>query len=452
MPALKSVNCPSCAGDIQFDGASEQVTCRYCGTTSFIQQGRRRAPANMPVIIVGPHVASLFALALGLGAALIAAGAALFVALRPSPAPPAPPKLALAPVLAPTPPAPKAPEPPPAPVIRVLSDTPTLFADLDGDQKADAIAPISVSLAGARTEHYAVFAGTSAALLARTPTLPERRNALVALIERRLVIAQRNGQLSAYDLGSGDLQWSSTLGERVVALCKGPAGAAHVTTDADRRLHLDLITGRQTPTREACATLLARADAARDPRDRRDHQAPLELESYSCGGVRVMGDQNYAVPDACLSRARVDSDRLDGMVGHRIWRQGADWLVFGVRKPGAYVPMVGRLRRGRFVWKSEVPAQNPLEAQEGGPRFAALAGDQLTLAYESGRPTRWWLTAFAAQDGARRWTRELPAELHGLHTLGAADDRVFVQADEALLFLDAAQGEPKASVGGEPAR
>jgi hypothetical protein len=97
-----------------------------------------------------------------------------------------------------------------------------------------------------------------------------------------------------------------------------------------------------------------------------------------------------------------------------------------------------------------VPAQNPLEAQEGGPRFTALSGEQLTVAYQSGRPACWSLTAFGADDGVRRWTRELPEDLPGLHTLGAADDRVFVQAGEALLFLDAAQGEPKATVGRKP--
>jgi hypothetical protein len=194
---------------------------------------------------------------------------------------------------------------------------------------------------------------------------------------------------------------------------------------------------------------LARAESARDPRDRRDYQAPADVESYACGGVRVMGDQNYTVSDACLARAHINSDRLDGMVGHRLWRQGSDWLVFGVRKPGAYVPMVGRLRRGQFVWKSEVPAQNPLEAAEGGPRFSALAGDQLDIAYQSGRPARWSVTAFAAADGARRWTRELPEDLRGgVNALGAADDRVFVQAGDALLLLDAAQGELKARVGG----
>jgi outer membrane protein assembly factor BamB len=335
-------------------------------------------------------------------------------------------------------------------VIKVLSDTPVLFGDVDGDQHGDVIAPISVSGSGARTEHYAVFDGQSAVERARTPALPERRNALVAIVGRRLLLAQHDGQLAAYDLASGDLQWSTALGERVVALCKGKTEeAAHLTTDADRRLYLDLITGRQTPTREACKTLLARGESARDPRDRRDYQAPLEVESYSCGGVRVMGDQNYTVSDACLARAHVDSDKLEGMVGHRVWKQGTDWLVFGVRRPGAYVPMVGRLRRGHFVWKSEVPAENPLEAAEGGPRFTALAGDQLDIAYQSGRPARWSLTAFAAADGARRWTRALPEALRGnVHSLGAADDRVFVQADDALLFYDATRGELKATLGG----
>jgi PQQ-like domain len=450
MVALKTVNCPSCAGDIKLDGTSERVTCSYCGTTSFVQRGARRAPANIPVIVVGPRITSLLALGIGLVALLFGVGAALSITLRPNPAPPAPPVLVAPAPIKHAPVASKAPEPPPSPVIRVLSDTPTLFADQDGDQHADAIAPISVTLAGARSEHYAVFDGRTGAQLARTPALSERNGALVALLERRLLAAQRDGQLAAYDLGSGDLQWSSALGERVVALCKGRTeGAAHVTTDAGRQLYLDLITGRQSVTKERCQTLLARAESARDPRDRRDYRAPPELESYTCGGVRVMGDQNYTVADACLARAHVDTDRLDGMVGHRLWRQGSDWLVFGVRKPGAYVPMVGRLRRGQFVWKSEVPSENPLDAEEGGPRFVALAGDQLAVAYQSRRGARWSVTTFGALDGVRRWTRALPENLRGgLQTLAAADDRVFVQAGDALILLDATEGELKAVIAG----
>jgi hypothetical protein len=452
MAVLKTVNCPNCAGDIQIDGTSQQVTCRYCGTTSFLQRGSQRAPANMPVIIVGSATASMLALAIGLVALLLAGGAAWLAALgsRATPAPPRPPvaqpSLPTPPALAPR----KEPDPPPAPVLRILDDMPTLFADADGDQLADPIAPISWALGRQTTEHYAVFDGRTGALRARTPALGERRGALVATLEHRLLLSQRDGQLAAYDLGSGDLQWSSALGERVAALCAGKtAGAAHVTTDAGRQLYLDLVTGRQAPTQEGCRTLLARADSARDPRDRRDYQAPSEVESYTCGAVRVMGDQNFSVADACRARAHIDTDRLDGMVGHRLWRQGTDWLVFGVRKPGAYVPMVGRLRRGRFVWKSEVPAQNPLEVQEGGPRFVALAGDQLDIAYQSERGATWWVTAFGAADGVRRWTREVPGEGSGLEALGAAADRVFVVAKGSLLLLDAAGGELKAVAGRE---
>lgn len=448
MVALKTVNCPNCAGAIKFDGASDQVTCSYCGTTSFIQRGARRAPANVPVIVVGPSVTSVLALVIGLTALLFGGGAALVIALRADPAPPALPKVLVetAPPKVAPPALPAKPEPQPLPIVHVLSDTPLLVADLNGDRHADAIAPISSTSGGAVSEHYAFFDSRTGAELARTPALAERNGALVAIVAHRLLVAQRDGQLSAYDSSSGELAWSSALGERVAALCTAPAtDAAHVTTDAGRKLYLDLITGRQSETKDRCRTLLARADSARDPRDRRDYRAPPELESYACGGVRVMGDQNYTVPDACLAHAHVDTDRLEGMVGHRLWRQGSDWLVFGVRKPGAYVPMVGRLRRGQFVWKSEVPAENPLDAEEGGPRFVALSADQIVLGYQARRVSRWSLTAFAATDGARRWKSPLPEG--GLGALAAADDRVFVQLGEALLFLDAAQGELKATVG-----
>jgi len=95
------------------------------------------------------------------------------------------------------------------------------------------------------------------------------------------------------------------------------------------------------------------------------------------------------------------------MVGHAVWKFAGGWLVFGVRKPGTYVPMVGLYERAKWTWKSEVPVANPLEAQEGGPRWLSLRGDSLVVGYESAR--KHYLTRLDARTGMRSWTVEVPS-------------------------------------------
>jgi hypothetical protein len=191
---------------------------------------------------------------------------------------------------------------------------------------------------------------------------------------------------------------------------------------------------------------LSRATNDHDPRDRRDYSAPIGTESYRCGGVRVMGSQNYSVADQCLVRAKVDTDRLDGMIGHRLWRVAKGWLVMGIRKPGARVPMVGLIDRGKLAWKSEVPLDNPLDAEEGSPQAVGLSSNTVVLAYANGKDRRPFVTAFDVGSGARRWTAPLPGK-ERVAALQASNERVFVQSGHELLLLDAADGKIVISIG-----
>jgi hypothetical protein len=275
-------------------------------------------------------------------------------------------------------------------------------------------------------------------LLRETSALAGPQSALLAVAYRRLLLARRDGQLESYDLVSGDAQWSTMLGERVAALCEGPRDTVHVTTDDGRELEVDVQTGRQSNVRTKCKVPLAVSPMRHDPRDRRDYRAPRDVAAFLCGGVRVMGDENYAVPDACLTRAKIDSDRLDGMVGHAVWAFGRGHLVFGVRKPGSYVPSVGLLERGRWVWKSEVPAANPLQAENGGPRTLNLHGDSLVIAYQGSEPRQPWLTKFIASTGQRGWTSKLD---QAPVVLLQRDDCVIAHMDHSIAVF---------TPGGEP--
>ncbi len=453
MARLSNGRCPKCGAAVPLEPSSEHATCGYCGATAFVQRTRAAPPGGVPVIVVSSHFPTLLALALGGFAVLVAAGAVLVVAASSDPAPAPVAVIAPRPVVPSMPaplPVPAAPTPRPAerPELRVLSSPSARFVGAADGAGAQILAAVALTTGSERTTAFAVFDGLTGVLRARTPALEVPSDALLAAAAGRLVLATPNGQLTGYDLGSGDAQWTTALGDRVVAICEGDeAGSMLVTTADERRLALDLVTGRQTETHARCGSLLAASRAFDDPRDRHDYQAPPGVEAYRCGGVTVMGSANFRVPDACLARAHVNTDRLDGMVGHRLWKHEDGWLVFGVRTPGTYVPMVGRLARGgRFAWKSEVPATNPLEAEQGGPRYAALAGDALVVAYDSGGAPRWRVTAFGVADGARRFT--VPLEVQALHGLEAAAGALFVHADEAILVLDPATGALRATVGG----
>lgn len=442
MVSLKTVHCPRCGAEVRLDAQKERATCAYCGTTSYVESAHK---VDAPVVVIKPHVTVYVSLGLALLAVAVT-GATVIVPMvtrAPPAAPPAAPLFSPAPTpaLAVEPPVPE--EPVEASVLRVQSYAEARLLDTDGDKTNELLVPVEQVLAGKTTRHFAIYELASGKLLRQTPALEDPAEALIAVAHNRLVLAQPLGQVLGYDLASGDPQWSTALGERVAALCEADskvADALQVVTDDGRSLLLDVKTGRQSPTKTTCRYPLAVSNGRHAPSDRRDYRAPRQLDAYQCGGVRVMGSDNYSVPDACKARAKVDSDRLDGVVAHALWRTGAGWLVLGVRKPGAYVPMVGVYERAHWKWKSEAPAQNPLEAEQGGPRTPSLHGDSLVVSYGSGRPERQWLTRFDVRDGTRAWSVQLPESAQSLVAVAQDGSSVVVHANDAVRLLSIADG------------
>lgn len=443
MVSLKSVHCPRCGAEVRLDTQKERATCAYCGTTSYAESAHR---ADAPVVVIKPHVTVYVSLGLALLAVAVT-GATVLVPLItqvPAVSPPAPPPVfTRAPTLSPTA-SPQVPEKPlEVPTLRVQGYVEARLLDTDGDKTDELLVPVEQALAGKTSQHLAVYELATGKLLRKTPALEQPNDALIAVAHNRLVLAQPLGQVVGYDLASGDPQWSTALGERVAALCEADskvADALQVVTDDGRSLLLDVKTGRQSPTKATCKYPLAVSNGRHAPSDRRDYRAPRQLEAYQCGGVRVMGSDNYSVPDACKARAKVDSDRLDGVVAHSLWRVGTGWLVLGVRKPGSYVPMVGVYERGHWKWKSEAPAQNPLEAEQGGPRTPSLRGEILVVSYGSGSPPRQWLTRFDVRDGTRSWSLQLPESAQSLVAVAQDSNLVVVHANDAVRLLSIADG------------
>lgn len=459
MARLVNATCPRCGALVPVEPNSDRATCSYCGAVTTVAK-TEQVPVHVPVppapvrssgaataIIVVFAIIGVVVMAVGAGVWMLVSratdavneiAAPIKVAMQSIPPASAPGS------------SPSVPSVPPALVTSVSSAGELLAVDVDGDRRPEIVSSIQRRVGSESTEHYAVFDAQTGAERAHTPAIEGLRNALVGGVGNRLVLAGDNGQLTGYDLVSGDSQWTTALGERVAALCEArEPGSIHVETNDGRNLTVDLTTGRQVVTRDPCARLLARSRSFHDPRDRRDHSAPRGVEAWQCGGVTVMGSESYRVPDACLARGHVDTDRLDGMGGHRIWKQGAGWIVFGVRRPGAYVPMVGLLQRGAFVWKAEVPLANPLEADTGGPDEVALVADTLAVAYGTRPNDTQILTAFSVADGTRRWTVPLTSG-HGSPDLVALDDAVVARIGGVMRIVAAGDGAVRATIGTEP--
>jgi hypothetical protein len=443
MAHLVTTTCPKCGAHVPVPEGADRATCQYCQTVSLLKTA---PPAHavatsgggswfVPLVVMGLLVAGC-----GVGIAVLFLGSAPtrapVVTAGPvvsAPAVPEEPEVQVA--EAPTPP----PEPP-APVLRVRGDAPFFAVDLDGDGRSELVAPVALE----RASLFAVFDAQTGAERVRTPELPAAELLAVAGGSvKRLVVTTRLGQLHAYDLLSGAEQWTSALADSVLALCTTGDGELHVSTADQRQLLLDLTTGRQSETRAACTPRLARSSAGEDPRDRHDYSAPLGVEAYRCGSSRVMGSASFTVPDAC--RSKIPSS-LDGMVAHRIWKHGAGWLVFGVRVPGRYVPKLAYLERGRVVWSLDVPVANPLDAEQGSTREAALAGTTLAVLYSTESDRKRWITAFDITDGRRVFTQELVGcDRHSGFI--ATEDAFVVRCDTQLRVLGAADGALRTTIG-----
>ena len=447
MNRISTATCPRCGAQLQPVPGSEQATCAYCGTVSFVE--RPRAPLHVAGATPKSSNTALFVV-LGIGAfVLLIVGVSVLLLVGGSEAPAtvrtSKTEPAAAPAAPPPPVAPDAVDAPDAPPIEIVSGFKPLLADVDGDGSDDVVTLLSTE-GGSSALHYAVFSGRTGKEISRSPAVPDRNDS-VAVVSRRLISANRSGQLTSFGLANGSQQWTTALGARVTAFCAAKSSdALLVRTDELRQLSIDLTTGRQSETKEPCTVTLTRSDRD-DPRDRHDYDAPRGTESYHCGGVTVMGSENYTVADQCLARAHVDSDRLDGLNGSRLWKLEQNWLVFGIRKPGTRVPMVGLVVRGKLAWKSEVPRDNPLDAEEGAPQHVGLAGPLVVATYSTNKDRHPFVTAFTATDGIRRWAVPLTDRSESVSALVASTDRIFVQAGKQLFILNAPDGKPIATIG-----
>jgi outer membrane protein assembly factor BamB len=447
--AIQSAACPRCGASVQLQPQFPTATCTYCGLSFPKPASGAKVGAALPLGCILGGVALLVVVMGGSGAA--------FFALRGSkpsksstttagatPAAPGDPLGALQPGAAA--PAGKDVHPP------RLEGRQALFGDLNGDAVVDIVFPARVQEESGSKQRFIAFNGRTGAELWRSPEA--EINGSIALEQGKLMVADRSGKLSAFDARSGAASWSVALGERLSEYCvASEPGAVRVVTADQRTVAVDAATGKQTPVagKPPCkrANTSNRFGRRRDDfADRSDSRAPEGVKSVVCGGVRVMGDRNFTVADQCKAQFRVDPDKLPGMSPSALWQHAGGMLVFGSKRPGTRVPMVGFLKGGKLVWSSDVPASNPLEVSEGAPNHVALAGSRLFVAYEQQTGDKApSITAFDTASGARLWNVTLPGGRKSLSRLEAGGDGLLVSVGDAAVGLAAADGKQRFVIG-----
>ncbi|HVJ20606.1 MAG TPA: PQQ-binding-like beta-propeller repeat protein [Polyangiaceae bacterium] len=443
-----SASCPRCGAAVPF-GQHGTLTCTYCGTSfSPPARGAAAASSGLPVGCIVGGLALLLVVVAGAGVAFFTLGgskgkSASTVATTATAVPEKPEEPLTAAAT-------KAKERPPRPEGNLAP----LLADLNGDGTADAVVAATVYEDKAVTRRYVAIDGRSGAVLWRSGDIgSDLFNSGAVLEHGRLMVVNRTGKITAFDGRSGLEQWEQELGERVVAICKAKEpDAVRFKTADDRLVSLDTRSGNKTPVagKPPCERANANQEDrfSRDIRDRSDSRAPAGVKSVVCGGVRVMGDQNFTLPEQCKAQFRVDPDGFAGMSARSLWQHEGGLLVFGSKSPGTRVPMVGFAKGGKLVWSSEVPDKNPLEAREGAPDKVALDAGRLFVGYEpqSGdKPAS--VTAFDVGTGARLWHVALPGKLRSVRSLAAAGGAVFIGAGDNLVALGAADGKQRFLLG-----
>jgi hypothetical protein len=190
---------------------STQVTCSYCGTTSFLPQ----KPAAPTTVAPAPNPTPWVLIGLGIGAfVLISTAVCVFLLVGSGSSehgtvsvvatPTATTTVAAVPASAAT-----ALEPAVS-AIKIQNDFAPLLADVNADGHHDVVVAISTSGAAATAEHYAAFDGVSGRELSRSAALGDTRSDTLPVIPgRRLITASRSGQLIGYGLANGSQQWTT---------------------------------------------------------------------------------------------------------------------------------------------------------------------------------------------------------------------------------------------------
>lgn len=434
-----AVTCPHCGATLRVDDALASVTCAYCGTSARVQQRSRvlqvpRPPMpypgpGAPVPVARQKVSRAVFLPVVIAAGAMGAGLYFSSAAQR--------KVEQAVQAATSAGKERMDWWAAAPVV----------ADADGDGADDLIGLVRYVLDGDRA-HLAAFSGKTGARIWQGPqvgTGSALTQTVLAPAGDLVLMATQDGVLRAYDRRDGAARWELPMGEKVEAMCAGPApGEVAVRTADDAWSIVDAAGARRAGTK-----LVELAASGSKPND-------------AVARFRAIGPEG--APGVCLPIDNVGWQRPVGVLTIDHWsklpavpgmsverlvrRPGGPIVAVGGKQPGTSVPMLARVDGTTVRWTAEIPATEPLTADAEDDEVGMSATAIYTV-YSLANPTRPRLAAFDLETGKRLWDVELRHGIGSLNVVGvmAIDDTVVVAAWSVVQAFDQATGAPRYQIG-----
>lgn len=376
MTALVPAQCPNCGASVDLDPTATQAVCRFCNTTSRVQDPRRdpRSDPLGPRVFVlqypvypvparpirssgglGPLVA--FGAIAVVGAAVV--GAIYFYGSVRSPPPARTPTMRVE-------------EARPSEVQRVkpnLSQSGRpLVHDVDGDGVKDVILWINGS--------FSAFSGKDGAELWSAPSKGARHQAF-AFISGHDLVEVSGVSAAIIDLGKGALKGEVTLEDKAQMPCdRGPAFAGILLADDDVA-KIDLAS-RKVSIEKKGACREAESDLARRPDlVARKYLPPDEVsaavDAVACGGVNVTGTYNYVLPDPCGPKGGPQMRSLGDFEPRLLVSTRSGFLVLGHKAKGMKYPVGARIDQQKVRWNNTFSSAP--KTSEGSLSPVALSTD-----------------------------------------------------------------------------
>lgn len=456
MAALVPVQCPQCGAKVEVDPDMSQTTCRYCGTTSWVERPdvqRPKPPPNTRVIHIpvmpgwegpppatplmpvrpittgakpGPIIAVVTVMLV-----IFVGGAIAFAVFKgssnPGPSPKAnlPPQVAV-PVLL------------PSKVTRNFDrGGRPLIVDVNADSADDAI--VWESKAGKGV--FLALDGRSGKSLWTSPayTAPNGHHAFDFAASGVLAVV-RGVELKLLDLAKGTELRTITLDDNAARPCRAPTGTLRLLFDSDEVAVIDVQSGQAKLEKKGAPCDEENSDFESRPDDLRRRIfspsfLPARVEGMKCGGVSVQGSYNYQVEDPCGPRLGVSEEAL-GFDPRAAAMVGGGALLFGQKNRGRRVAMIARVENKKVAWSAAVSSAAAAAQPEEGADRVALRGNQVALLSSqaaSGASPRDVLVVFDIASGKR--VREVALPLKG-QFVAALEDRWLIVADSAIYTLN----------------
>lgn len=309
-----------------------------------------------------------------------------------------------------------------------FSDHPFLF-DVNGDGVADVIGK-SQALGGSQSWLVALD-GRSGKELWRSNALPEDAtdsSAIRGLAGSVFISVDSLGKVQAYQAKTGQPAWAALLGEKARQMCHGDS-FVRITTD-DRQSHeLSLTNGQKLSDK-------SKAPCASMPVSRSDGGIGYRMASWSEYGALGLPSL-HAIEGMRADRAIVP----DG---------GKRAFLLGSRSPGSQVSMLAAVEGKKVLWKTLVPAVDPLTTDVNvTTQIGAWAGQRVVVPYQLKGSKGMRMAAFDTKTGTREWDVPIHDKSQVETGIAMTERDIYYASWTTLYVLAADTGELRFKVGRE---